>query len=441
VLLICALCSSCNADEKFYSSCRSGDIQGIQSFIESGLPVSSRDSKGNSCIVIASGRGQTEAIKLLLSYGATPEDSTQLGIFEGKTCLGWASSQGRLEAVDLLMRSGADPQRAPEAGVFAGKSALMWAASQGRLPVVKVLLAAGVDVDYTSGSGNFQGKSALMWASSQGRVETVQALLEAGSDVNAVDVDSVSALMWAAGSEAAGDEGHKKGLFERANKGHVQVVQLLLKYGAQPDMRDKDGITAIMFACYHGHFGAVQKLLIEGSNADFMSREGKTALQLARSSGHDSSAQIIIRGPNFMNSTLEELTDLSACGWLLSVLRAPAGTGIIVDRAFKDLAHRPQHSIEDSCNVLRESGLAHSMKDLLLVVHGSSVQEVLERLGTGAFAANVRAKLQLTTLYSQFSSLIALETRYPVANANDSECPAPSSCPAADATQGDPRRG
>mmetsp|Transcript_17289 Transcript_17289/g.38366 ORF Transcript_17289/g.38366 Transcript_17289/m.38366 type:complete len:420 (-) Transcript_17289:89-1348(-) len=404
VLLICALCSSCNADEKFYSSCRSGDIQGIQSFIESGLPVSSRDSKGNSCIVIASGRGQTEAIKLLLSYGATPEDSTQLGIFEGKTCLGWASSQGRLEAVDLLMRSGADPQRAPEAGVFAGKSA-------------------------------------LMWASSQGRVETVQALLEAGSDVNAVDVDSVSALMWAAGSEAAGDEGHKKGLFERANKGHVQVVQLLLKYGAQPDMRDKDGITAIMFACYHGHFGAVQKLLIEGSNADFMSREGKTALQLARSSGHDSSAQIIIRGPNFMNSTLEELTDLSACGWLLSVLRAPAGTGIIVDRAFKDLAHRPQHSIEDSCNVLRESGLAHSMKDLLLVVHGSSVQEVLERLGTGAFAANVRAKLQLTTLYSQFSSLIALETRYPVANANDSECPAPSSCPAADATQGDPRRG
>jgi hypothetical protein len=33
-------------------------------------------------------RGRTEAIKLLLSYGATVEDSTQLGIFEGKTCLG-----------------------------------------------------------------------------------------------------------------------------------------------------------------------------------------------------------------------------------------------------------------------------------------------------------------------------------------------------------------
>ena len=49
-----------------------------------------------------------------------------------------------------------------------------------------------------------------MWASSQGRVETVIALLQAGASVNVKDSDGVNALMWAAGSEAA-EEAHKKG--------------------------------------------------------------------------------------------------------------------------------------------------------------------------------------------------------------------------------------
>ena len=41
-----------------------------------GVDVSSRDNKGNTAIIIAAGRGRTQIIKLLLSYGANPEDST-----------------------------------------------------------------------------------------------------------------------------------------------------------------------------------------------------------------------------------------------------------------------------------------------------------------------------------------------------------------------------
>ena len=65
-------------------------------------------------------------------------------------------------------------------------------------------------------------------------------------------------------------------------------------------MRDKDGITAIMFASYHGHSGAVKVLLSAGANADFMNKAGKTALQLARNAGHTDAAEAIIEGPNFM---------------------------------------------------------------------------------------------------------------------------------------------
>jgi len=45
-------------------------------------------------------------------------------------------------------------------------------------------------------------------------------------------------------------------------------------------MKDKDGITAVMFACYHGHVGAVKVLINAGSCADYMSREGGEAVYM-----------------------------------------------------------------------------------------------------------------------------------------------------------------
>ena len=48
------------------------------------------------------------------------------------------------------------------------------------------------------------------------------------------------------GSEAS-DTSHQRGLMEKGMKGNMDVVQLLLKYGAKIDMRDKDGITPLMY--------------------------------------------------------------------------------------------------------------------------------------------------------------------------------------------------
>ena len=268
-------------DESFFSSARSGDVKTLENFlVQNPALVHARDGKGNSAVVIAAGRGQIAVIRLLLQYGANVEDATQHGLFEGKTALSWAASQGRTEAVAVLLQAGADPQRMSKRGVFLGKGPLMWSASQGRTEVVRLLLAAGVDVNHSSDEGNFRGKTCLMWASSQGRVETVALLLEFGADVNAVDEDGVSALMWASGSEVKDEKDHKQGLLEKATKGHIEVIRLLLKYGAQPDVRDRDGITAIMYACFHGHAGAVTALLNAGADADFRNLAGLTAMQV-----------------------------------------------------------------------------------------------------------------------------------------------------------------
>ena len=118
--------------------------------------------------------------------------------------------------------------------------------------------------------------------------------------MNAVDSDGVSALMWASGSETSNDDEHKKGLLEKATKGHIEVVQKLLQYGAKPDLQDKDGITAIMYSCFHGHTGAVEVLLNRGADANLKNKAGKTALQLAINSGFPETARVVLAGPTIL---------------------------------------------------------------------------------------------------------------------------------------------
>jgi ankyrin repeat protein len=53
-----------------------------------------------------------------------------------------------------------------------------------------------------------------------------------------------------------------------AEKGDEAVVQLLLKYGAQPDLKDKAGLTPLMRAIEVGSAAVVQLLLIKGVDVD-----------------------------------------------------------------------------------------------------------------------------------------------------------------------------
>lgn len=86
-LLLLFIIAVFGVDESFFSSCRAGDTMAVKGFLDSGTSVHSRDSKGNTGLIIASGRGQIEVIKVLLSYGANPEDASLMGIFEGKTAV------------------------------------------------------------------------------------------------------------------------------------------------------------------------------------------------------------------------------------------------------------------------------------------------------------------------------------------------------------------
>ena len=146
-----------------------------------------------------------------------------------------AAFAGNLDEVKRLLEEGAavdvpDPD---------GRTALMWASFNGHTAVDALLLEHGAAID----AREMNGRTALMYASSGPFAATVGLLLEKGAEVNLQGTgEGFTALMTAAA------------------EGQVEVVRVLLAYGADPDLEDVDGDTAESFATQNGHLKVVAML-------------------------------------------------------------------------------------------------------------------------------------------------------------------------------------
>jgi ankyrin repeat protein len=65
-----------------------------------------------------------------------------------------------------------------------------------------------------------------------------------------------------------------------------QTVQAVLDRGADANLRDRKGWTALMYAAEKGLTGAVRILVLAGADRDTRNKDGQTALTLARKNGH-----------------------------------------------------------------------------------------------------------------------------------------------------------
>ena len=110
------------------------------------------------------------------------------------------------------------------------------------------------------------------------------------------------------------------------------------------------------------------------------------------------------------------MTQVSACGWLLSVLRAPTGTGIYSPRhniqstlntntGSSSTLSGSAHTLSTSCTVLSSNGLDETLGAVLEIVHQSSVEDVVAHIGIKQFAAKVRATNQLKRLYTAWAAV------------------------------------
>ena len=150
-------------------------------------------------------------------------------------------------------------------------------------------------------------------AAAANNVAKVRTLLSDGNSPNQIDEDN-----------------QRTGLHEVAMNGNIQIAAILIKAGAQIDIRDKLGNTPLIYAAEHDH-GELLKLLLDvGAQVDGQNRGGMTALMVAAKNGEVEIVRILLA--HGANPTKSDFTGRDAIGWSLDSHR-PAVIELLKDAA------------------------------------------------------------------------------------------------------------
>ena len=219
---------------------RAGAADTVRLLLRAGAKAGAANRYGVTPLSLAATNGDAATIEMLVDAGADANGALP----EGETALMTASRTGNPAAVTVLLDHGANVNAKEQ---WQGETALMWAAAQGHAPVVTLLARRGADVNARSKvlqfpKFNFNGSTmvstpmprgsmtALMLAARQGALDSVRALAEAGADLNLADPDGTSALVMAIVNV------------------HFDVAALLIEKGADPNVDDASGMAALYAA-------------------------------------------------------------------------------------------------------------------------------------------------------------------------------------------------
>ena len=134
---------------------------------------------------------------------------------------------------------------------------------------------------------NIDGTPLLHIAVETNNPEIVQLLLKNNANPNIQDDHGRTALMQATRIQISTNKKGTttwKGRWQRRKQ--RKIMESLLTSGANPNKRDKDGMTALHHAVIAGNEKAVQLLLTHKADANITTKEGKTPLDIAKQKGY-----------------------------------------------------------------------------------------------------------------------------------------------------------
>ncbi|KUI70689.1 Serine/threonine-protein phosphatase 6 regulatory ankyrin repeat subunit B [Cytospora mali] len=241
---------------------RRGSSEMVKFLCEFGVHMSYTDLLGQTALHKACISGRADLVDYLLDKGAIHvdhKDNSQ------RTGLYFAAERGFLDVVDCLLRHGADENSLDRRE----QTVLFKPAGNGHIKVVDRLLRAGTDATRL----DLWKRPPLQFAAMKGHVEIVRMLLEkTNTKQNLPGHMGRTVLHHAA---------------EYLREGQEDVIDLLFQHGAQPDVRDEDGDTALHTAVRREGTEPrpaqtlLDRLMQHGVPIDVRNKFGNTALYYA----------------------------------------------------------------------------------------------------------------------------------------------------------------
>lgn len=175
-----------------------------------------------------------------------------------------------------------------------GNTALILACRNGHDNIVEELLKFGVNVN----KANFRVRAtALHWACTRDNIECAKMILKAGAEINAKTMSGRTPIFMAA--RADNDE----------------IVDLLLRSGADPSIQDNHSENILHATATEGAYKSIRNLLYDLKCRNFINSKnsrGMTPLLLACSNRHYDVVKLLL---NYKADTKIKACGLDALGW------------------------------------------------------------------------------------------------------------------------------
>jgi len=319
---------------------KTGNPEAVKVLLDHGADVNAKQERDFTPLMFAAAEGHAEVIAVLLEHGADASVATTASTKPerrpagGMAALLFAAREGHIDAVRTLTDGGADvnqmsaDQTSPlliavvnghyelayrllDAGADPSLAdvngrAPLWAVidlrnqqwSQGPAPVlpqvdhltmIRTLVDAGADLStQISGKIKHRGSFDMRWtelvggtpflrAAWNGDIEVMNLLLEHGADPNLVTEKNETALLLLAGSGWPLGQGHI-----RSDEEIIASLDLLVEeFGQDVNAAQSDGITALMCAVFKGTNNVIEYLVDHGARLDAEDNEGRTVLDWA----------------------------------------------------------------------------------------------------------------------------------------------------------------
>lgn len=292
-----------------------GNAAITQALLDAGADPTRAASRGQTPLMTAARTGNAATVKALLDRGAKIDAREEV---LGEQALMWAAAENHADVVTLLIARGADPNMRSDALKFAKDrfglegvltilpkgnwTPLMYAARDGAPDGARALARGGADVNATDP----EGTTALVRAIINGHYDTAAVLLEEGANPNIADTSNMGALYAAVDMSSLGEIYGRPPRQATDRHSVLDLIELLLAKGADVNAKLKtatltrnhtpgegtlgDGATPLMRAAKHGDYRAVEILLKHGADVSMKQRQGSTALLFACGFGRGQSA-------------------------------------------------------------------------------------------------------------------------------------------------------